>query len=196
MSSRKSKQNPAPQKSHENNENEAPNDPVILSPARRLPSDVLDEIFFHCLPTHHNPIMKYSESPLLLIRTCSSWRATALSSQIWSKIHISLPGDPSLSKSGAGIIKGNHSQKRLPEIRSRSTISMRCSTEMAFANRHMPFISFCHLSRLLSRRTKPERCLKDELTHEMFDLFLHLPIVRAMSICLCLRLFTTSGKTI
>ena len=170
---------------------------IILSPARRLLSDVLDEIFFHCLPTHHNPIMKYSESPLLLIRTCSSWRATALSSpQIWSKIHISLPGAPSGSESGAGNIKRNHSQKQLPEIRSRSTISMRCSTEMAFANRQMPFISFCHLSRLLSRRTKPERCLKDELTHEMFDLFLHLPIVRAMSICLCLRLLTMSGKTI
>jgi hypothetical protein len=99
-------------------------------------------------------------------------------------------------ESGAGIIRRNQSQKPLPEIRSRSTISMRCSTEMAFANRYMPFISFCHLSRPLSRRTKPERCLKDELTHEMFDISLHLPIVGAMSIFLCLRLFTTNGKTI
>ena len=45
---------------------------IILSPARRLPPDVLHEIFFHCLPTHHNLVMKISESPLLLTRICSS----------------------------------------------------------------------------------------------------------------------------
>ncbi|KIM41518.1 hypothetical protein M413DRAFT_42372, partial [Hebeloma cylindrosporum] len=65
---------------------------IILSPVRGLPPDVLQEIFFHCLPTHHNPIIKSSEPPLLLTRICSSWRAIALSSpRIWSKIHIPLP---------------------------------------------------------------------------------------------------------
>ena len=69
---------------------------IILSPVRRLPLDVLHEIFFHCLPTHRNPIMSSSEPPVLLTRVCSSWRAIALSSpRIWSKIHIPLPGDPS-----------------------------------------------------------------------------------------------------
>jgi len=70
----------------------------ILSPVRRLPQDVLYEIFLHCLPTHRNPIMTSSESPLLLTRICSSWRAIAFSSpRIWSKIHIPLPGDPSFN---------------------------------------------------------------------------------------------------
>ena len=71
---------------------------TILSPIRRLPLDVLHEIFFYCLPTHRNPIMKASEAPVLLTRICSSWRAIALSSpRIWSKIHIPLTGDPSFS---------------------------------------------------------------------------------------------------
>lgn len=33
---------------------------IILSP---VCLDVLNEIFFHCLPTYHNPIMTSSESP-------------------------------------------------------------------------------------------------------------------------------------
>jgi len=71
---------------------------VILSPVRRLPVDVLHEIFFQCLPTHRNPIMKAAEAPVLLTRICSSWRAIALSSpRIWSRIHVPLPGDPCFS---------------------------------------------------------------------------------------------------
>ncbi|KAF8961822.1 hypothetical protein BDZ97DRAFT_1663569, partial [Flammula alnicola] len=56
----------------------------ILSPARRLPPDVLCEIFYHCLPTHRNPIMSASEAPVLLTRVCNSWRSIALSfPHIW-----------------------------------------------------------------------------------------------------------------
>jgi len=70
---------------------------IILSPARRLPRDVLHEIFLHCLPTKRNPTAEYSESPLLLTRICSLWRAIALSSpRMWSKVHIPL-SNPSSS---------------------------------------------------------------------------------------------------
>ncbi|KDR77287.1 hypothetical protein GALMADRAFT_246625 [Galerina marginata CBS 339.88] len=66
---------------------------TILSPVRRLPVDILHEIFYHCLPTHRNPVMDASEAPVLLTRICSSWRTIALSSpSIWSRLHISLPG--------------------------------------------------------------------------------------------------------
>ncbi|KIM41496.1 hypothetical protein M413DRAFT_72067, partial [Hebeloma cylindrosporum] len=66
---------------------------IILSPARRLPRDVLHEIFLHCLPVHHNPVIKSSQAPLLLTQICSSWRAIALSSpRLWSKIHVPFPG--------------------------------------------------------------------------------------------------------
>ena len=71
---------------------------IIISPVRRLPPDILQEIFWHCLPSHRNPVMISSEAPLLLTRICSSWRSTAYASpNIWSKLHIPLPGDPGIS---------------------------------------------------------------------------------------------------
>lgn len=38
----------------------------ILAPIRRISPDLLREIFYRCLPTNRNPIMKSSECPLLL----------------------------------------------------------------------------------------------------------------------------------
>jgi len=70
----------------------------ILSPARRLLPDILREIFYHCLPDDRNPTLSAKEAPMLLTRICSIWRAIALSSPpIWARIHIALPGNPSLS---------------------------------------------------------------------------------------------------
>ncbi|PPQ68533.1 hypothetical protein CVT25_005455 [Psilocybe cyanescens] len=65
---------------------------VVLAPIRRIPSDILHEVFFHCLSTHRNPIMDVTEAPILLTRVCRSWRSIALSSpRIWSKIYIPIP---------------------------------------------------------------------------------------------------------
>ncbi|KDR78390.1 hypothetical protein GALMADRAFT_245553 [Galerina marginata CBS 339.88] len=65
---------------------------TILAPIRRLPADVLHDIFYHCLPTHRNSVMDASEAPVLLTRICSSWRSLAFSSpRIWSKLHIPFP---------------------------------------------------------------------------------------------------------
>ncbi|KAF9525283.1 hypothetical protein CPB83DRAFT_772315, partial [Crepidotus variabilis] len=67
---------------------------AVLSPARRLPHDILREIFLHCLPANRNPIMSASEAPMVLTRVCSSWRAVALSSpRIWARLHIPFPGN-------------------------------------------------------------------------------------------------------
>jgi len=51
----------------------------LISPARRVPIDVLQEIFLHTLPTSHNALMDPHECPLLLARICSEWRRIALS---------------------------------------------------------------------------------------------------------------------
>ncbi|KDR83106.1 hypothetical protein GALMADRAFT_238930 [Galerina marginata CBS 339.88] len=68
---------------------------IILSPIRRIPSDILHEIFYHCLPTHRNPVMSVTEAPLLLTRICHPWRSIALSShRIWSKLHVSISPYP------------------------------------------------------------------------------------------------------
>ncbi|KDR83126.1 hypothetical protein GALMADRAFT_57218, partial [Galerina marginata CBS 339.88] len=62
---------------------------VILSPVRRLPTDVLHEIFYLCLPTQRNPIMRASDAPMLLTRICRPWRSLALASpRLWARLHI------------------------------------------------------------------------------------------------------------
>jgi hypothetical protein len=47
---------------------------ALISHARHLPQDILEEIFLDCLRTHHNAIMSTAEAPLLLSRICSAWR--------------------------------------------------------------------------------------------------------------------------
>ena len=70
---------------------------TILSPARRLLPDILQEIFCHCIGQTY-PILSAMEAPMLLTRICSLWRSVALSSpQIWTRLHIPLPGDPRMS---------------------------------------------------------------------------------------------------
>ncbi|KAJ7252151.1 hypothetical protein B0H12DRAFT_961513, partial [Mycena haematopus] len=57
---------------------------ALISPVRRLPLDVLQEIFVACLPTHRNCVMSASEPPVLLGRICSSWRSISLSTpRLW-----------------------------------------------------------------------------------------------------------------
>ncbi|KAF5347269.1 hypothetical protein D9756_009986 [Leucocoprinus leucothites] len=61
----------------------------ILSPINNLPSDVLQEIFYHCLPVAHNVIMSINEPPLLLGRVCKRWRDVAFSTpRLWNSLHI------------------------------------------------------------------------------------------------------------
>ncbi|KAJ7768305.1 hypothetical protein B0H16DRAFT_1519337, partial [Mycena metata] len=62
---------------------------ALISPVRRLPLEIVEEIFFACLPTHRNCVMNPSEAPLLLGRIFSSWRAISLSTpRLWSRLHI------------------------------------------------------------------------------------------------------------
>ncbi|KIM41000.1 hypothetical protein M413DRAFT_37267, partial [Hebeloma cylindrosporum] len=61
---------------------------VILSPIRRIPTDILHEIFSYCPTTHRNPVMSTKEAPLILTQICRSWRSVALSCPcIWARIH-------------------------------------------------------------------------------------------------------------
>ncbi|KAJ7123304.1 hypothetical protein C8R43DRAFT_1241181 [Mycena crocata] len=64
---------------------------AVLAPVRRLPDDVLQDIFLACLPTHRNAVMSTREAPLLLCRVCRTWRALALATpRIWASLHIHL----------------------------------------------------------------------------------------------------------
>ncbi|KAJ7721118.1 hypothetical protein B0H16DRAFT_378208 [Mycena metata] len=65
---------------------------ALLSPARRLPHDVIEEIFMACLPTHRNCVMSATEAPILLGRICSAWRDLSLSTpRLWASLHIVEP---------------------------------------------------------------------------------------------------------
>ena len=62
---------------------------IITSPIRRLPDDILSEIFYQCIHSHRNPLMSASEAPVLLTQICSRWRSVALSSpELWARLHI------------------------------------------------------------------------------------------------------------
>ena len=50
----------------------------LILPARRVPIDVLQEIFLYSLPTTHNALMHPRECPLRLTWICSGWRKIAL----------------------------------------------------------------------------------------------------------------------
>ncbi|KAJ6594658.1 hypothetical protein B0H19DRAFT_67244 [Mycena capillaripes] len=65
---------------------------ALISPVRRLPLDIIQEIFVACIPTHRNCVMSASEAPVLLGRICSSWRAISLSTpRLWARLHVVEP---------------------------------------------------------------------------------------------------------
>ncbi|KAF7346540.1 hypothetical protein MSAN_01882100 [Mycena sanguinolenta] len=62
---------------------------ALISHPRRLPPDIVCEIFAACLPTERNAVMSAQEAPLLLSRICSAWRTIALSTpRLWASLHV------------------------------------------------------------------------------------------------------------
>lgn len=65
---------------------------ALMSLVRKLPIDILQEIFIACLPTSHNAVMSRWEPPMLLTQVCSPWRQVAHATpQLWKSIHIVIP---------------------------------------------------------------------------------------------------------
>ncbi|KAJ7141085.1 hypothetical protein C8R44DRAFT_762699 [Mycena epipterygia] len=74
---------------------------ALISPIRRLPLDILQEIFMACIPTHRNCVMSASEAPVILGRICSSWRTISLAApRLWSRLHVVEPRHPYNSTPG------------------------------------------------------------------------------------------------
>ncbi|KAJ7933941.1 hypothetical protein B0H13DRAFT_2650413 [Mycena leptocephala] len=74
---------------------------ALTSPIRRLPLDVIEEIFVACIPMHRNCVMSADEAPVILGRICSSWRTISLSTpRLWSSLHIVEPTCPYSSSPG------------------------------------------------------------------------------------------------
>jgi hypothetical protein len=82
---------------------------ALISPIRKLPIEILQEIFIACLPTAHNPVMSRWEPPVLLTQVCSSWRNVAhITPQLWNSIHIAIPCGENVSST----IVGRHIDRR------------------------------------------------------------------------------------
>ncbi|CAA7262161.1 unnamed protein product [Cyclocybe aegerita] len=65
---------------------------TLLSLIRRIPQELLQDIFLACLPEDRNPSMSTDEAPMLLTRVSSYWRQVALTTpQLWAKIYILIP---------------------------------------------------------------------------------------------------------
>ncbi|PBK76427.1 hypothetical protein ARMSODRAFT_1078560 [Armillaria solidipes] len=63
---------------------------VLLNPVRRLPADVLIDIFTACLPKHTDSLDAKS-APWVLSQVCAFWRQTALASTgLWAHIHLKM----------------------------------------------------------------------------------------------------------
>ncbi|KAJ7807114.1 hypothetical protein B0H13DRAFT_590108 [Mycena leptocephala] len=64
---------------------------ALVSPARRLPEDVISAIFIACVSSTSNATLDSETAPLLLCQVCSAWRRVALSTpQLWTSLHIPL----------------------------------------------------------------------------------------------------------
>ncbi|KAJ6522278.1 hypothetical protein B0H19DRAFT_1008972 [Mycena capillaripes] len=62
---------------------------ALVSGARRLPHDILGEIFMACLPQIAYSSMSSAEPPQLLSHICSEWRRLAISMpRLWTSLHI------------------------------------------------------------------------------------------------------------
>ncbi|KAF7296662.1 F-box domain-containing protein [Mycena chlorophos] len=65
---------------------------ALIAPLRRLPTDILEQIFLACLPADRLAGMISSDAPLLLSQICGEWRRVALSlPRLWSRFQIEVP---------------------------------------------------------------------------------------------------------
>jgi len=64
---------------------------ALITFPRRLPYDVLGEIFYQTLPKDRNALLRYHSVPLTLTRVCRHWRQVAFSTpRLWSTMHVNV----------------------------------------------------------------------------------------------------------
>ncbi|KAJ7465959.1 hypothetical protein FB451DRAFT_418452 [Mycena latifolia] len=90
---------------------------ALISPVRRLPLDIIQEIFIACLPTHRNCVMTATEAPILLGRICGSWRSMSLSTpRLWARLHIVVPSEQRQQNYGIAPCNSNSEEKALRRL--------------------------------------------------------------------------------
>jgi len=78
---------------------------AILSPMRRLPPEIIGDIFSLCLHNRwQDRVFESREAPLLLSQVCTGWRGIALSnSRLWSTVSLFL--QDSISESELALVR-------------------------------------------------------------------------------------------
>ncbi|KAJ6515541.1 hypothetical protein C8R45DRAFT_1140019 [Mycena sanguinolenta] len=100
---------------------------ALISSPRRLPPDIVREIFVACVPTKMNAVMSVEKAPLLLCQICSLWRTVALSMPIlWSSLHV--PFDFVLSHKSRALAVTKWLQRSATRPLSLSICFDRCSS--------------------------------------------------------------------
>lgn len=62
---------------------------AVIAPIRRIPDDILIEIFMLCLPSAYEALPDPMKAPLLLTRVCQRWRAVVCAApMLWSTIYL------------------------------------------------------------------------------------------------------------
>ncbi|KAF8962471.1 hypothetical protein BDZ97DRAFT_1113145 [Flammula alnicola] len=92
----------------------------LISPMRRLPPDILREIFISCLPDDRNPTMSNDEAPMLLSQVSSHWRSVAMTTPgLWASLHIAVPNSSPTFRSTHDSTTGDRLMvSQVTEIRS------------------------------------------------------------------------------
>ncbi|KAJ7898507.1 hypothetical protein B0H13DRAFT_2031678 [Mycena leptocephala] len=112
---------------------------ALMSYPRRLPQDVVEQIFLACLPTRHNSVMSVAEAPLLLGHICSAWRSIAFAMpRLWASLHISVDFVDSEEEKAAAIVDWLTRAASLPLAISVTRNSYYCDYQ-AVVNLLIPF---------------------------------------------------------
>ncbi|KAJ7753818.1 hypothetical protein B0H16DRAFT_1544045 [Mycena metata] len=108
---------------------------ALLTPVRRLPRDIIQEIFIACLPEDRNCVMSALEAPVLLGQVCSSWRTISLSTpRLWARLHIVeplLPREPSVSKQ---LLHAEKHAQRIETTKAWLARSGECPLSLSFSS--------------------------------------------------------------
>ncbi|KDR69393.1 hypothetical protein GALMADRAFT_77396, partial [Galerina marginata CBS 339.88] len=76
-------------KNHDNFRDQMNACKALITFPRRMPNDILQEIFYQSLPTWHNAPMNRRAPPLIFTQVCRQWRGVALSTpKLWDTINI------------------------------------------------------------------------------------------------------------
>lgn len=87
---------------------------ALLSPARRLPHDIVAEIFLRCVPVRpwYRNSLDVTRPPWLLGHICSGWRRVALSTpRLWSALRISLNDGNEMRPDYCAALVGAHLER-------------------------------------------------------------------------------------